>query len=56
MPHANFNTVHTCKKWDTLIKWSMKHNVSVESVDGQGKKVLKLPVKPKDVIGLKVPP
>ncbi|KAI0907267.1 hypothetical protein F4823DRAFT_28214 [Ustulina deusta] len=56
MPHPNFNTVHTCKKWDTLVKWNMGRDVTVEWVDGVGKKVLSPPIKPKDVKGMKTPP
>jgi hypothetical protein len=56
MPHPNFNTVHTCKKWETLTNWNMKRDVTVEWTDGTGKKMLSPPVKPKGVKGLKVPP
>ncbi|OAA56509.1 hypothetical protein LEL_10959 [Akanthomyces lecanii RCEF 1005] len=56
MPHPNFNTVHTCKKWDTLIKWNMHRDVTVEWEDGVGKKMLSPPVKPKNVKGMKTPP
>lgn len=56
MPHPNFNTVHTCKKWDTLIQWNMQRDVSVEWVDGVGRKVLSPPLKPNGVKGMKTPP
>ncbi|KAI1503730.1 hypothetical protein F5X99DRAFT_406730 [Biscogniauxia marginata] len=56
MPHPNFNTVHTCKKWDTLIEWNMKRDVTVEWVDGVGKKMLSPPIKPKNVKGMATPP
>lgn len=56
MPYPNFNTVHTCKKWDTLIDWNMNRDVTVEWVDGVGRKVLTPPLKPNGVTGLKSPP
>jgi hypothetical protein len=55
MPYPNFNTIHTCKKWDKLVQWNMRHDVSVEWVDGE-KGVLSPPLKPEGVKGMKVPP
>ncbi|KAI1821802.1 hypothetical protein F4861DRAFT_541578 [Xylaria intraflava] len=56
MPHPNFNTVHTCKKWDKIIEWNQKRDVTVEWVDGVGQKVISPPLKPKNVKGMKTPP
>lgn len=56
MPYPNFNTIHTCKKWDTLTQWNMHRDVTVEWDNGVGKKMLSPPLKPKDVKGLSTPP
>ncbi|KAF2722905.1 hypothetical protein K431DRAFT_220920, partial [Polychaeton citri CBS 116435] len=56
MPYPNFNTIHTCKKWDTLVEWNMNRDATVEWVDGQGKKVLTPPLKPHHIKGMTTPP
>ena len=56
MPYPNFNTVHTCKKWDTLTGWNMGKDVTVEWRDGEKVKEYRPPMKPKGVVGLRVPP
>ncbi|KAF3763880.1 hypothetical protein M406DRAFT_357276 [Cryphonectria parasitica EP155] len=56
MPHPNFNTIHTCKKWDTLTKWNEGRDITVEWEDGVGKKMLSPPLKPAGVKGMKTPP
>ncbi|KAI9683739.1 MAG: hypothetical protein M1822_005929 [Bathelium mastoideum] len=56
MPYPNFNTIHTCKKWDRLTEWNMKRDVTVEWTDGGGRKMLTPPLKPKDVKGMTTPP
>jgi hypothetical protein len=56
MPHPNFNTVHTCKKWDAIVTWNKAHDVSAEWVDGVRGKEFRPPLKPADVVGLSVPP
>ncbi|EMR64860.1 hypothetical protein UCREL1_8172 [Eutypa lata UCREL1] len=56
MPYPNFNTLHTCKKWDKLIEWNMHRDVTVEWVDGFGKKMLSPPIKPKNIKGMTTPP
>ena len=55
MPYPNFNTIHTCKKWDTLVEWNMKRDVSKEWRDGRSQE-LAIPMKPEHIAGLKVPP
>lgn len=56
MPYPNFNTVHTCKKWETLTEWNMERDITVEWTDGMGKHVLSPPLKPNDLKGLSTPP
>lgn len=56
MPYPNFNTIHTCKKWDTLTRWNMGRDVTIEWKDGEVVKEYRPPMKPKGVVGMKVPP
>jgi hypothetical protein len=55
LPHANFNTIHTCKNWDKIMDWVMDRDVRLEWEDG---KMIANPLKlkPKNGKGMAVPP
>lgn len=54
VPYPNFNTLHTCKEWETLTRWNMGRHAAVG--DGEKKGEYRPPMKPEGVLGLKVPP
>ncbi|KOS45836.1 hypothetical protein ACN38_g3159 [Penicillium nordicum] len=56
MPYPNFNTIHTCKRWDKLIEWKSTLDVTGEWKDGNLIKEYQPPTKPEGVVGMKVPP
>lgn len=57
VPYPNFNTVHTCKKWETLTRWNVgRHKNFFAGRDGEGEGEYRPPMKPEGVLGLKVPP
>lgn len=56
MPYPNFNTLHTCKKWETLTRWNMQRDITVEWTDGMGRHVLSPPLKPNNLKGMSTPP
>lgn len=56
MPYPNFNTVHTCKKWDKLVEWKNTLDVTGHWVNGSIVEAIQPPLKPDDVEGLKIHP
>ena len=52
VPYPNFNTVHTCKKWETLTRWNMQRHAAA----AVGEEEYRPPMKPEGVLGMKVPP
>jgi hypothetical protein len=55
MPYPNFNTVHKCKKWDTLVAWNRNRDVTWQWELGGGQQ-LAIPTKPADVVPMATPP
>ncbi|KAE9374151.1 hypothetical protein N431DRAFT_464439 [Stipitochalara longipes BDJ] len=56
MPYPNFNTIHTCKDWDTLVAWNKQRDVTVDWKNGEIIKEYVPPSKPANVKGMWPPP
>ncbi|KAL1967380.1 hypothetical protein VTN77DRAFT_3165 [Rasamsonia byssochlamydoides] len=56
MPYPNFNTIHTCKKWDTLVAWNQQRDISSLWKGGTKVKEYVPPTKPADIEGMWPPP